>query len=233
MAYHHKTIRKHVVALLDFFNDLEVEYTKSDSSISIKKIPIVYSSREKNKIFDKVTLEQFNSGNYNFLPRASLSLNDLTKAEQRITNKNNKINLYKTEQEFQYSLNSVPYEFTYELFIQCRGMNETTQIIEQIGAKFHSNVHIDVWEANNLNEATRIPIKLINIGLEDEEYNELSSNLFNLSCTFSITGNLYQPIKTIPRIQEFIIKMNEIDEQYYTTKETLNWDVDENGNIIA
>lgn len=230
--YHHKTIRKHTVALLDFFNDLEIQYTKTDTSDVIKKIPIIYSSKEKSRIFDNVTKEQFNSGNYNFLPRASLSLAALAKAEQRLTNKNNKINLYKTENEFEYSFNSVPYDFTYEVLVQCRGMNEATQIIEQIAPKFHSNVAIDVWEADNLDEPTRIPLKLLDISLENEEYSELSSNIFEITCSFSLIGNLYQPIKSTARVKEFIIKMNEIDGEYYTNKNILNWDVDENGNII-
>ena len=50
MAMHHGTIRKYTAAILDLFNDLEVQYRDSNSAIITKKIPVKYSSIDPHKI---------------------------------------------------------------------------------------------------------------------------------------------------------------------------------------
>lgn len=231
MAFHHETIRKYTAALLNLFNDIEIQYTTSDNNTIIKKIPLKYSTREKTKELDEHTVKQLLSGNTNVLPRASMSLVTLIKSDQRQTNKNRKLNKYKTDLDIQYSFNSIPYEFTYELNIQCRGMNEATQIIEQIAPNFNPIVNIDVWDASNLDEPTRVPVKLLDIGIETEAYEELSANIVTLTFGLSLTGNLYQPIKSIPRIKEFQILLNEIDGETANRKEIMDWDVNFDGFI--
>ena len=160
--FHHGTIRKYTAAILDLFNDLEIQYENSLGVTISRPIPIRYSSREKATIFDEYTTEQLLSGNYSILPRASLSLQSMSKVDSRVTNKNTKINQYKTDDSIEFSFNSVPYEFTFEIIVQCRGMNEAAQIIEQIAPKFNPTVNIDVWDAANLSEPTRIPVRLSN-----------------------------------------------------------------------
>lgn len=230
--YHHGTIRKYTAALISFFNDVEVQNKNSSGTTITKNVPLVYSSREKSKILDNKTTEQLLSGNYNVLPRSSLALAGMVKSPQRAANKNHKIGNVKTENSIQYMYNSVPYEFTYELVYQCRGMNEASQIIEQIAPVFNPILNIDIFDGDNLNEPTRIPVKLEGIDINTDEYDELTSNIFLLTFTLSIQGNLYQPIKSQERIKEFKIRMNEYDnDNYYTKKSILGWDVNESGEL--
>lgn len=231
--FHHGTIRKYTAAILDLFNDFEIQYENSLGEVISKPIPLRYISREKAKLFDEYTTEQLLSGNYSILPRASLALQTLAKVDSRVTNKNTKINQYKTDALIEYSFNSVPYEFTYEIVVQCRGMNEATQIIEQVAPKFNPTVNIDVWDAANLSEPTRIPVRLTDIQLESEDYEEISSNIFSVTFSLSLMGNLYPPIKSQERIKEFRIMMNQGDGSRYQAKELLEWDVDINGNILG
>jgi hypothetical protein len=130
---------------------------------------------------DNFSTEQLLAGNTNTLPRGAIALSTMIKAEQRTTNKNLKIGKVKGENTFEYMYNSVPFEFTFELAIMCRGMNEAAMIIEQIAPKFNPTVNIDVWDAENLNEPTRIPVKLLDIGIESNEYDELSSNIVTVN----------------------------------------------------
>jgi len=231
--FHHGTIRKYTAAILDFFNDFEIQYENSLGESISKPIPLKYNSREKAKILDEYTTEQLLSGNFSVLPRASLSLQSMSKAETRITNKNNKINQYKTDAIIEFSYNSVPYEFTFEITVQCRGMNEASQIIEQIAPKFNPTVNIDVWDVANLNEPTRIPVRLTDVQISSEDYEELSTNIFTISFTLSLMGNLYPPIKSQERVKEFKIMMNQVDGKYYQQKEILNWDVNLDGYIMG
>lgn len=232
MSFFHGTIRTYTSMLLDLFNDFEVQHKDSAGSDVTKIIPLTYATREKSRIFDKYTTEQLLSGNYNVLPKASLSLVAMVKSEQRVLNKNHKVNSYRTSDSIEFAFNSVPYEFTYELNIQCRGMNEVTQILEQIAPKFNPIINIDVWDAHNLNEPTRIPVKLLDIGFTPEEYEEFSANIFTVTASISIMGSIYPPIRSQERINEFQMAINEIDGDYFSRKELLNWDVDNDGNPI-
>ena len=230
--YHHGTIRKYVASLLSTFNDIEIQYEKSSGEIISKNIPLVYTSREKVSVLDDYTSEQILSGNYSVLPRSSLALTGMTKAQSRTTNKNVKINKYKTEDTIDYLFNSVPYEFSFDLSYQCRGMNEATQIIEQICPKFNPTINIDILDADRLDEPTRVPIILNDINIENEEYSEISSNLFTLVFSLSLQGNLYPPIKSIDRVKEFRMRFSEYDNNNnFSRKSIINWDVNEDGTI--
>jgi hypothetical protein len=239
MFYHHNTIRTYTGALLNLFNDLEVQYKNSLGEVTSRNIPIRFASKEKSKILDEYTTEQLTSGNYNVLPRANLAWSNMIRAEQRTTNKHIKINTKANENTFEFLYNSVPYEFTYELTIMCRGMSEATMIIEQIACKFNPIINIDVFDATNLDEPTRIPVTLLDIGLEPSEYEELSSNIINVNVGLSIKGNIYPPIKSIERIKEFKMFLNEsLEDNFnnYKKKTVFSYDVIdgelENGNIF-
>jgi hypothetical protein len=228
---HHGTIRKYTAALIDLFNNMEIQYKDSNGNTLSRSIPLVYSSREKSKLLDEKVTEQLSTGNTNVLPRASISLVTMAKMEQRVTNKNVKINTYATEDSFEYMYNSVPYEFTYQVDVMCRGMNEATQIIEQLAPKFNPTVNIDVWDATNLNEPTRIPVRLLDFSLENDEYDELYANIFTVSMGISLVGNLYPPIKTVERVKEFNMYLNQQDGDYFNKKTILGWDVNDSGEL--
>jgi hypothetical protein len=231
---HHGTIRKYTAALLEFFNDIEVSYKLSNGQRIEKNIPLNYSSREKSRILDDYTVEQFLSGNKNVLPSASLAFVSMAKAEQRTTNKNNKNNNFTSTSGLEFSYNSVPYTFNFDLVVKCRGMNEASQIVEQIAPKFNPSINIDIWDASNLNEPTRVPVNLLDISIEDEEYDELSSNVFTVTFGLTLTGNLYPPIKAMPRIKEFKMYINQIENEDDAVRKVMkDWDVDLDGSIIS
>lgn len=232
--FHHGSIRKYTAALLDVFNSVEIQYKLSTGESITKEIPLMYSSVEKTRIFDQHTVDQFLSGNYNILPRANLALVSMSKAPERITNKNNKIGKFTSDASMEFMYNSVPYEFAFDIVFQCRGMNEATQIIEQLAPKFNPTVNIDVWDASNLDEPTRVPVNLLDIQMETEEYEELSSNIVTIVFNLKLVGNLYPPIKATPRIQELQMYINQIEtDTTASRKEMLEWDVDLDGHIIG
>jgi len=226
---HHGSIRKYTAALLDLFNSLEIQYKDSNGTTLNRNVPIRYSAREKSTIFDEYTTEQLLSGNYNVLPRANLSFASIIRSDERVMNKNMKINQVSTENGLEFMYNSVPYEITYELNVLCRGMNEATMIMEQVLPKFNPIYSIDIWDAQNLNEPTRIPVKILDVSVQSEDYEELSQNIMTVTFSFSIQGNLYPPIKTVERIKEFKILINEQKDNYFNRKSIMGWDVDDGG----
>ena len=107
MFYHHNTIRTYTGALLNLFNDLEIQYKNSAGEISSRNIPIRFATKEKSKILDEYSTEQLTSGNYNVLPRANLTWSSIIKSEERTTNKHLKINTKANEKSFDFLYNSV------------------------------------------------------------------------------------------------------------------------------
>jgi hypothetical protein len=118
----------------------------------------------------------------------------------------------------------------YQLTIQCRGMNEASMIIEQIAPKFNPTLNVDVYDGMNLNEPTRIPVKLLDFSIDFDEYTEISTNLVTVSCSIQLEGNLYPPIKTVDRIKDFKILLNErVQEDTFNRRVIMGWDVDDEG----
>ena len=204
--FYHNTIRRYVLALLDFFNNLEVQYTDNDQIIT-KSVPIRYKTREKLLSQDKST-EQVLTGNTNVLPRAELELTDLSPDTERQVSKYLKINRLRNDLDAEFQWNCLSYTFSFEVKVLCRGMNEVSQIIEQVCPKFNPNVAIDIRDAENETVPTRIPLQLDGVSFEAPDYDEKSNNIFTVSFSLKLLGYLFEPIKKYSLVKEFNINLN-------------------------
>ena len=227
MSFHHNTIRKYTAALISFFNNIEIQYSTSSQVLKTKKIPLQYKSKEKANILEHITEEELQHGMHNVLPKASSSINGLAKNQEHQTNQSNKIGRYVTNDEMEYMYNSVNYVFDYSYIVKCRGMNEATQIIEQILPMFNPIVYLDIWDADNLNEPTRVPLILQSTDIETEEYDDLSSNIVTIIFNLELFGNVYQPLKTMPKIKQFQLYVNNIiNEDTAINDKMIEWNTD-------
>lgn len=204
--FYHNTIRRYVLALLDFFNNLEVQYADNDQIIT-KSVPIRYKTREKLLSQDKST-EQVLTGNTNVLPRAELELTDLSPDTERQVSKYLKINRLRNDLDAEFQWNCLSYTFSFEVKVLCRGMNEVSQIIEQICPKFNPNVAIDIRDAENETVPTRIPLQLDGVSFEVPDYDEKSNNICTVSFSLKLLGYLFEPIKKYSLVKEFNINLN-------------------------
>lgn len=225
MKYHHGTIRNYTASLLNLFNSTEIQYNLSNGDTKTSRVPLSYSSREKSTLLDELSESQVVSGNTNMLPLGYLRFDGLDRNLDRNTNKNLKINSVKSDLEIEYMSNSVPCNFEFELSYICRGINEATQIIEQIVTLFNPNYHIDVYDVANLTKPSRIPIKLNNVGFQHEDYDSLSSNIVAVVFSITVVGNLYMPIQKTARFKELNITLNEIiNENDALRVSMMEWD---------
>lgn len=218
--FYHNTIRKYTLALLNFFKNLEVQYKNDDGSIITHQIPIHYKMREKEMLLDK-TQTQILTGNTNVLPRAVLELTSLSASTDRQASKYNKINMIRTDDGVEYQYHAVSYTFSYSLKILCRGMNEACQIVEEIAPKFNPNIAIDLYDAENEDEPTRIPLQLNSIGIDTEGFGEKTMNICTVSCDLTLYGFLFQPIQKYSIIKKLKISLN----TPYLERELMEWDV--------
>lgn len=229
---HHGTTRKYTAGLINLFNQTEVQYTLSDGSLKTVKVPLSFSAREKYALLKELSEAQYLNGNTNMLPVGYLALTGLNKSQERSTNKNSKIHKAKSTVQIEYMYNSVPYDFDYELTYICRGMNEATQIIEQLVVLFTPNYYIDINDVSNLTEPTRVPIKLNDVQFETEEHDALSSNIVTVRFGLTLVGNLYMPIKRTEIIREYDLSLNTIQNESEATRTSMmEWDVAD-GKIV-
>jgi len=231
MQLFHNSIRKYTLALLSTFNNLKVQYTLKDGSLETKNIPITFGNKEKSNIFSKKDTELLLSGNTSFLPRATLSISSIVRQEARMTNKFVKIHTKDNE----FLFNAMPYEFAFELEIQCRGMNEASMILEQITTKFNPNYVLRINEVPNQLEPTTIPVQLLDVDLQAEEYEDVSMNIVTINAGLSLKGNFYPPIQTSERIKNvdmFINAWHHSEENEYNRAALYNYTLDEDGIII-
>ena len=202
----HNTIRKYTLALLDFFNEVEVQHKDSDGALITQKIPISYRNKEKNQLMDKTWLQQI-QGNMNILPLGSLCLNSISKASDRATSKYNRFTKLREDKTIEYMYNPVPYDFSFEVSYFCRGMNEACQIIEEICPKFNPNVAIDIYDSENQDEPSRIPVQLSDVSYEFLGFEEYSLNLIKVTFSINLSGWMFPPIKEYSKIKEFNINL--------------------------
>lgn len=216
----HGTISLYTAALLSFLRKIKIEYLDENENLISKNIPIMYSSKEKARSLEFFNQEDFISGNVNLLPRGTLALVSIQKREDALLNRNIKINKVKNiDGSFEYAYNSIPFSFIYEFNIFCRGMSELTSLVEIIMPKFNPNLSLDVYDVANLDEPSRIPLKLMDVSFQEvDEFSETSKNIWNLTFSMQIDGNLYQNIKTINPLTEYKEAVN----TQYTSFEQLN-----------
>lgn len=205
----HGTINSYVGALLTFLRNIDISYSDENKNLITKNIPIMYTSKEKSDSLEFLNAEDIKTGNVNILPRGTLALVSIQKREEASLNRNIKVNKIKTDNKIEYSFNSVPYSFIFEFNIFCRGMNELASLIEIILPNFNPNLSLDIYDVANLDEPTRVPLKLMDVTFSEvDENSETSKNIWMLTFSMQMDGQLYQQIKTTNLLREYDMLTN-------------------------
>lgn len=228
MIYIHNSLRKYIVATLNFFNEVKVQNKNSEGDIVEKNIPVEFSTKEKLDSLSNLKENGLLNGNINYLPRAFLTFNDLARDESRMRNRNNKINILHKDSSIEYQYNSIPYTLSLSYKVLCRGMNEACQIIEEVVPYFNPILNLDVYDGDNISEPSRIPILLTGTSVEQESYEEFSNNTITVNFDLSLAINMYMPVKKIENIKRYKLSLHGQEEQRY---KTIGYDV-ENSYVV-
>lgn len=205
----HGTINSYVGSLLTFLRNIDISYIDENKNLITKNIPIMYTSKEKSDSLEFLNAEDIKTGNVNILPRGTLALVSIQKREEASLNRNIKVNKTRTDNKIEYSFNSVPYSFIFEFNIFCRGMNELASLIEIILPNFNPNLSLDIYDVANLDEPTRVPLKLMDVTFSEvDENSETSKNIWMLTFSMQMDGQLYQQIKTTNLLREYDMLTN-------------------------
>jgi hypothetical protein len=222
MYFHHNTIRKYTTSLLKVFNDIEVPRFNETGEVSkVINIPIKFSSRERaiQLIEDDYTVTNVNQ---NVLPKMALSLNSMSKATSRDTNKYARDTFYDVDgKPVKFQLNSVAYDFSYTLHIFARTMSDLTMIIEQILPLFRPTYNIRIKELDIKEETTSIPINLEGVSFDFDIDTDEDSDIRMVTADIDMTmrGNLYLPIKEAKIIEHVYANLIENGAMLSTIEE--------------
>lgn len=214
--------------LLHILNNLQVQFTDAKGNLCQKNVPIVFASREKSVMLEDFTEKQLLSTNLNVIPRGFLKFTTMNRNDGRIMNKNIKINTFKHDDTMNFQYNCMPYDFTFDCMIKCRGMTEACMLMEQIAVWFNPNLNVEIYDADYEDAPTDITIKLLDLNPQINDYDETSQHIIEVMASFSVSGWIYTPVRSQSRIKEFIMRVHPEDSDDHFS---LGYDV-ESGKLI-
>ena len=194
--FYNKTIKLYTGVFGTVFNNIHI-VRDNDKSI---RVPISYAGQQKQNVIaeheDEVPTARYKMR----LPRMAFRLIGWQKDESRITNKRHILQDLTPDRTavngVQSQLNRVPYNFTYELAVKTKHMDDMLQIAEQILVYFNPSIEIDVIDNPNISGTTAINLSMESSSLEDNFeglYEE--GRVIESTFTFVLEGYLYMPSK--------------------------------------
>ena len=208
--FHHQTIRKYTASLLDTFNDIYIQRTDKNDNLIYHNVPVTFGSKDKAFVFSELDLDQWKSGNYNILPRMSLSLLNMTPDTSRNTSRLHTINKTIDGNNISFQYNAVAYKLKYQLDIATKSLTELSMILEQILPYFNPSLNVNVMELDILEEPTSIKISLDSTDLDLPDSFAIDAELRIVGARLGLTlyGNIYLPFKDSAVIKQVRLYLN-------------------------
>lgn len=208
--FHHQTIRKYTASLLDTFNDIYIKRDDKNGNDVYVNVPITFGSKDRAFVFSELDTERWRDGNYNILPRMSLSLISIDADRTRNTNRLHTINKTIDGEIVTFQYNAVAYNFSFELDVATKSLTELSMVLEQILPYFNPTLNINVQELDILNEPTSIKVTINNTTLDLPDTFQMEDNLRIVGAKLSLTlsGNVYMPFKDADIIKQVRLYIN-------------------------
>lgn len=202
-AFYYNTIKKYIVAFGSLFNDIHVIRTdKNGIMVKDIKVPITFADKSKvayqiNSIHSRAN-EEYPIGS--ILPRISYNLNnsieyDSARALNPLLQRAKTIRGgYSSDSDISVGR---PFNFSFQLSIWTKYLDDMFQIIEQVLTFFHPDYHVTIKEIPELNIETSIPIVFQSCSPNIEnEFEEQGQRVIKFDIDFVMKGWLYPPIKS-------------------------------------
>lgn len=191
-----QTIKKYTKALLDTFNGIQVERVRESGKKEYIIVPITFASKDPVFTLSEAEVEQVLSGNTNFLPRMSLSLETMEPlVTSRGLNRATYLELPNGEKK-SFLYNSFGVELVYQIIIETRSLTELTEIVEQILPYFCPTLNLRVRELDNLSEPTSIKVEFMMAEMNlPTDHNEHNARICSGALRIKLHGNIYPAIQ--------------------------------------
>jgi len=232
--------RTNTLAILNSLNNIK-HWVKDEDGNDVEKIvPISFGNYEKSIALEDIGVEQLKSAKFNVIPRLVLSFRGMKKAHERTTSKYQKIAKRVTGSDGRISINfgynSVPYDFSYTLTLQARGLNQAFMIVEQILPRFRPSYTIAIKEYPLFQDKTETQLLIEDPNFEIiEEFEDTDVNIVNVTFELTLRGNLYMPLQVQGPIK-IVTLMNYLWDNYEIEESQLarhyEWEVCEKDGYI-
>lgn len=206
---YHNNIRKIIVAVGSLFDNLSLVTYNSDGEEKKRvKVPLLYSPKEKfiTKLYSDYDSTQKIGIS---LPRASYEMTGMSYDSSR------KLQLNRTITKKVNHLNQrvpVPYDFSFDLVIYTRNLEDGYQILESIVTYFNPDYNIVINDDPEFNSGRALPIVLNRVS-HDVEYEgpaDSKTRLVSFTLNFTAKGYIYPPTMEYDRIKEVIVNIKDL-----------------------
>lgn len=201
-AYYNETIRKNIVAFGSLFNQITIQRTDADDTISkYIRIPIVYGPKEKfiYRLTSESGLTDF-THIQNTYPKMGFDISNI------IFDPSRKINRMFTKKitganETSIGYVGIPYNINLNLYTFTRNLDDNLQIVEQIIPYFAPDFTVSI-NYNILNQQVDVPIILNDLNIvEDYEADFTTrrtvSGIYSFTMKTWIYGNINRSTSAI------------------------------------
>jgi len=189
--YKNDSVRKLVIGFGNLFNGIQIEQTNTDNSKRIFNVPLSYASKEK--FIKRLTEHSSISENTRIeigVPQMSFELVGLVYDPARRMNKLSTMTQVSADQNsLAASFTETPYNFTFNLYVYTRNIEENLQILEQILPYFSPEFVISL-NMTDMHQAVDVPIVLAQTNLTQEYEGDFSTRR-NIVSTYQFTAKSY------------------------------------------
>lgn len=229
-----ETTKKYTKSLLDLFNDIQVRKKIDENTDKYVTVPISFGSKDAASVFSDTELDQLLSGNFNILPRMSLSLISMERDDQRATSRFQIPIKDINGKTITFQHNCVPYSFDFVLSIATRSLTDLTSILEQVLPFFNPNINLRVRELEWLTEPTTIQVEMISVDYELPDENDGADiRVCSANLTMRLHGNIYPPLKNSALINQVKLYLSPVVDFSEDSKEIVHkFDIDDTTNTM-
>jgi hypothetical protein len=191
--FYHRIIRKIVVGFGTMFNDIKLyRYTK-DGQTEIERVTVPLSYMSKEKFYTRITQDpELNRSVQTQLPRMSFDMTAINYDPLRkITNFNQQFKPGKDGDSLT-TITSTPYNFSFDLNIYVRNVEDGTQIVEQILPYFAPDHTIAMNLTGIQGDKVDVPIVLEGLSYDSEAVGSSdTTRVLTWTLTFTVQAFLY------------------------------------------
>ena len=219
-TFYWSTTRKLTAVFGSMFNDIKiVRRASDDTEVSRHLVPIQYGP--KNSWYNSKELREadYISGEgpniKTMLPRISFELVGMVYNETRKTNTMNVMasNIAGDTSSKQKLLAPVPYDFSFDLIVYSKYIEDGLQIVEQIIPYFSPSLNVKIKEMEDPLVYNDVQVTLEGVTNEDNYLDTLDTNrILTWTFAFRAAANVYPPIDPTSVIRKSIINIDNIIE---------------------
>jgi len=213
--FYNKSIRYLTVAFGSLFNDIYVQRLDSSGNETERiRVPLGYGPKEKwvRRLREYSSLSTETQTQVT-LPRMSFEMTDASYASDRKKNTLQKKYIAGSDNtKISYNYVEVPYDFSFNLSILTKFMEDGLQIIEQILPYFTPEFIITI-NINDINQKMDVPIVLNDFSVIEEYEGDFDARrLISFDMAFTAKSYVFGPTKTSSIIQTVDAKVYDMNK---------------------